>query len=342
MVLACVGALAPISEARWTEEHFAASTPVLYQLPPGDPAHAPTVIGTLSTYVVESGDTLLDIARYHGLGYAEIVGANPGVDPWLPAVGEVVVLPTEWVLPAMRRPGLAINIPEMRLYHLHKGSADTAHTQMTTFPVGLGRDEWQTPTGPFKIRAKTESPTWVIPESILAERIEKDGDPRRSIPGGAPDNPLGSFRLSLTMPSYALHGTNMPWGVGRQVSHGCIRLYEEDIADLFTEVPIGTPGEFLYEPVKVGMRRGLVYVEAHPDIYKLRGDPETDLAGLIEERGWTDLVDWPLVRKALADQSGLPVLVSRGLDREPPATTQSRSAVPSRTQSQSRPLPQPH
>ncbi len=326
VTIAWVAMLAPMSMAGWTDDDFAEATPTLYQLPPVDHERAPTVIGALGTYVVEAGDTLLDIARFHGLGYGEIVGANPGVDPWLPAEGELVVLPSEWVLPAVHRPGLAINIPEMRLYHFHKGPAGAR--ELTTFPVGLGRDEWRTPTGPFKIRAKTESPTWVIPESILAERIEKDGDPRRSIPGGAPDNPLGSYRLALTMPSYALHGTNMPWGVGRQVSHGCIRLYEESIAKLFIEVPVGTPGEFLYEPVKLGMRRGLVYVEAHPDIYKLRGDPETELAALLEERGWSDLVDWALVRKALSHKSGLPVLVSRGLDREPPATTQSRSAAP--------------
>ena len=161
---------------------------------------------------------------------------------------------------------MIVNIPEMRLYYFQNGT-------VVTYPVGLGRDDWRTPEGSFKIRGKTENPTWVIPESIRAEHIRERDDPRTFIAGGDPENPSGLFRLELTLPLYALHGSNMPWGVGMQVSHGCIRLYNEDIAILFREVQVGTPGEFLYQPVKIGERNGEIFIEVHPDIYATTRQP---------------------------------------------------------------------
>ncbi len=298
--------------ARWTEEDFASRTPVRYPYRVQGGLDDETVIGALGTYVVEEGDTLLDIGRHFDLGYNEMVGANPGVEAFLPPPTEVVVIPTEFVLPQSAFRGVVVNIPEMRLYHFHgRGRSEGLGTLVTTYPVGLGRDDWRTPQGSFRIRGKTENPTWVIPDSIRAEHIQERGDNRTSIPGGDPDNPLGPYRLELTMPSYGLHGSNMPWGVGMQVSHGCIRLYNEDIAQLFREVPVGTPGEFLYQPVKLGLRGGLVYVEVHPDIYGLRGDLEELAEQMLAQRGWSDGVDRGRLRRALLEQSGLPVMISR-------------------------------
>ena len=152
-----------------------------------------TVVGTLETYVVEEGDTLLDVGRHFDLGYNEMTSANPGVDPWMPSPSEVLIIPTEFVLPEARPQGVVVNIPEMRLYHFQGGT-------LVTYPVGLGRDDWRTPEGTFKIRGKTENPTWVIPESIRAEHIRERDDPRTFIAGGDPENPLGRFRLELTLP----------------------------------------------------------------------------------------------------------------------------------------------
>jgi L,D-transpeptidase ErfK/SrfK len=272
------------------------------------------VVGTLETYVVEEGDTLLDVGRHFDLGYNEMTSANPGVDPWMPSPSEVLLIPTEFVLPDARPLGVIVNIPEMRLYHFHNGT-------LVTYPVGLGRDDWRTPEGSFKIRGKTENPTWVIPESIRAEHIRERNDPRSFIAGGDPENPLGLFRLELTLPLYALHGSNMPWGVGMQVSHGCIRLYNEDIAVLFREVQVGSPGEFLYQPVKLGARGDEIFVEAHPDIYGLKGNLEEEAQRLLAKRGWTDRVDQARLRKAIQEQTGLPTSISiRGVEEpaEPP------------------------
>jgi L,D-transpeptidase ErfK/SrfK len=297
------------ASSRWTEESFANRVPVRYPYNGHGTGGEATVVGDLQTYVVEEGDTLLDVGRHFDLGYNEMTAANPGVDPWMPSPGEVLVIPTEFVLPESRRQGVVVNIPEMRLYHYQARA-------LVTYPVGLGRDDWRTPEGSFKIRGKTENPTWNIPESIRAEHIRERDDPRTSIAGGDPENPLGLFRLELTLPLYALHGSNMPWGVGMQVSHGCIRLYNEDIAILFHEVQVGSPGEFLYQPVKVGMRNGLVFVEVHPDIYNLRGSLEDEAQQLLARHGWSQGIDQERLRRALKDQTGMPVMISLRAESE--------------------------
>ncbi len=289
---------------RWTEDDFAHRIPTNYPVTARD-----TVVGTLTTYIVQEGDTMLDVGRHFDLGYNEMIAANPGVDPWLPPIGEVLLIPTEYVLPESSYQGIVVNIPEMRLYYFH-GSTNEGPV-VTTYPVGLGRDDWRTPQGTFRVRGKTENPTWVIPESIRAEHIRERGDDRSMIPGGADDNPLGLFRLELTLPLYALHGSNMPWGVGMQVSHGCIRLYNEDIAALFHEVRVGTPGEFAYQPIKVGMRNDTVYIEVQSDIYALRPSLEDEAQSLLARHGWTDRVDRARLRDALADRSGIPVAIER-------------------------------
>jgi L,D-transpeptidase ErfK/SrfK len=292
----------PSYAARWTEESFANRVPVRYPLRVINGEPEVGVVGVLETYVVEDGDTLLDVGRHFDLGYNEMTSANPGVDPWMPSPSEVLVIPTEFVLPDARPHGVIVNIPEMRLYFFQNGT-------VVTYPVGLGRDDWRTPEGNFKIRGKTENPTWVIPESIRAEHIRERDDPRTFIAGGDPENPLGLFRLELTLPLYALHGSNMPWGVGMQVSHGCIRLYNEDIAILFHEVQVGTPGEFLYQPVKMGARNGDIYVEVHPDIYGLR-NLEEEAQQMLARRGWSDRIDRARLERALKDQTGLPMSIS--------------------------------
>lgn len=314
--LAAVAAAALLSTTRvravtWTEEDFAARVPTSYGFAVGAGGAERTVVGALATYVVEEGDTLLDVGRHFDLGYNEMISANPDVDPWLPPVGEVLVIPTEYVLPESSYQGLVVNIPEMRLYYFHGGSPrGLSGMAVITYPVGLGRDDWRTPQGSFKVRGKTENPTWVIPESIRAEHIRDRGDARTFIAGGDPDNPLGTYRLELTLPLYALHGSNMPWGVGMQVSHGCIRLYNEDITALFRQVRVGTPGEFLYQPVKLGVRDGELYIEVHPDIYNLKSSLADEAERLLGRRGWTGRVDRERLRKAIEEQSGLPVMIS--------------------------------
>jgi len=227
--------------------------------PPGS-----DLVGEVITVRARAEDTLLDIARRHDLGYNEIIAANPGVDPWLPEPGREIVVPARFVLPSAPREGIVINLAEMRLYYFPPPQRDGAGVVMT-FPIGIGREGWGTPLGKTRIVEKKRDPAWVVPESIRRERAAQ-GDPLPPVVPPGPDNPLGRFALRLGMPGYLIHGTNKPFGVGRRISHGCIRMYPEDIEVLFEEVEPGTPVRIVDQPYKLGREGNALYLEAHEPI----------------------------------------------------------------------------
>lgn len=296
----------------WTEDAFEHKPDLgrrLVARPGSDPRTARTVIGKSMFYEVQGKDTFLDIARYYGLGHNDVFDANPGVDEWIPPAGQYLLLPTEYVLPDTPLVGIKVNIPEMRLYYFQPQK--DGDVIVTTYPVGLGRDEWRTPQGAFKVRGKTVNPRWVLPESIKREHRQMGKPAPEFIEGGSPDNPLGLYRIELTLNMYAIHGTNIPWGVGMQVSHGCVRLYPEDIERLFPNVPIGTTGEFFYQPVKLGSRDGRVFLEVHKDIYTLKPGLYQEAMRLVEKNGWRNYVDAARVQRAVEEQSGVPIDVTR-------------------------------
>ena len=312
-VLACLLALGSASAAvaDYPEEVFMRKAIPAYSIPtPTKGSSTDTVIGQVRNYRIRKGDTLLDVARYFDLGWNEIIDANPYIDPWVPPAGSTILLPTEWVLPCCSYDGVVVNIPEMRLFFFRRSKEDPRTTVVHTFPVGLGRDDWRTPTGKFKIRGKTLNPQWNIPESIRKEHIADRGDARTFIAGGDPENPLGRHRIELTLPMYGIHGTNIPWGVGMQVSHGCVRLYPEDIERLFPLVPVGVPGEFTYQPVKAGLRDGAVFLEAHTDIYGHAPAPYREAEAALARAGLADRSDEQGLLRALQDPAGMPVRIT--------------------------------
>lgn len=263
------------------------------------------LIGTATAMQPRKGETFLDISRRYDLGYNEMVSANRNSDPWIPKGDEALVVPSRWLVPDSARNGIVLNIPEMRLYYFRDGGR-----RVMTAPVGLGREDWKTPQGTFRVRGKTVNPTWNIPETIRKERIQENGFSEYSIPGGHPENPLGKYRLELTLPTYGIHGSNKEWGVGMLVSHGCLRLYNEDIATLFPMIEVGTPGAFVYEPVKVGRHRGRVLVEVHDDIYGFEPALYKASVQLLERRGWMRDVDPELLEAAVEARTGVPTDVS--------------------------------
>jgi L,D-transpeptidase ErfK/SrfK len=293
----------------YDEDLFAAKPQIVHEVPlePGSGTPAATVIGGLGRHRVREGETFLEIARISGLGFNELVGANPGIDPWVPPVGIELLLPTQWVLPCCRYDGVVVNVPEMRLYRYER---DGDRLRVWTYPVGVGRPDRRTPTGSFHVREKTEDPTWVIPESIRREHIRERGDTRTAIAGGDPENPLGRYRLTLSRPRYAIHGTNIPWGPGMPVSHGCIRLYPEDIERLYPHVPVGEPVHIVYQPAKIGRVGDRVYAEVHADLYERVPSMATEMARSLRQAGVGDALDDGRLARTVAAGHGVPQRIS--------------------------------
>jgi L,D-transpeptidase ErfK/SrfK len=272
--------------------------------PYGLDPQAQTLIGAPQTYIVRKKDTLLDIARNFDLGFSEIRLPYKNVDPWVPPPGLELTLPTFWILPEGTWNGILINIPEMRLYLFLKKAA-----RVRTFPIGIGVEENTTPTGKYFVKEKRTSPTWYVPASL---REKHEG--KTSIPPG-PDNPLGSHWLGLSVSGYGIHGTNFPWAVGRLVTHGCIRLYPEDIALFYDMVPVGTPVEIVYEPVKIGFKNGRILIEAHEDIYQRLPDLLQLTIERLETKGIREWVDGEKLKEVIGRKTGVPVDVTSDFDQ---------------------------
>lgn len=275
--------------------------------PPGD-----DVVGQVQVIKAAYEDTFADLGVKYDLGYNEMVAANPGVDAWLPGAGTEIVLPTRFILPPGPREGIVINIAEYRMYYYPKGG----HT-VFTYPLGIGRDGWGSPTGVAKVVDKIKDPAWYPPESIRAEHAA-DGDPLPKVVPPGPDNPLGPYKIRLTMPGYLIHGSDRKFGIGTQTSHGCFRMYNFNVTELVGMLPIGTPVRIIDEPYKFGVSQGKLYLEAHQPV-NMKGDPtEIDrqaavVNALIKRDDLlqaNSLVNWDTVRDTVQQQDGLPVEIA--------------------------------
>ncbi len=255
-------------------------------------------------------EDLLDIARRFDLGQNEIIRLNPKVDRWLPTAGEKIQLQSERLLPDAPRTGLVLNLPEFRLYYFPKPQNDKAAT-VITHPISIGRQDWDTPLGQTKIIQKKENPTWTPPESIKKEHAAK-GDPLPDVVAAGPNNPLGLYAMRLGIPGYLIHSTNKPYGVGLRVSHGCIRMYPEDIAKLFPIIKINTAVTIVNQAVKVGWYKNSLYIEVHPPLEEHQSDDLLEISlDLIEQAndGVLPVISGRALKKALTEQQGLPIKV---------------------------------
>lgn len=261
---------------------------------------ARTVVGSIRNHLVQNKETFLDIARRYDLGYNELRSLYPNMDPWVPPAGTKLLIPTRWVLPERKKAEIVINLAEHRLYYFIP-----AIRLVKTYPVGIGSAEWPSPVGEFTIDEKAESPTWFIPASL-----EEKYDAKKIPPG--PENPLGKFWLGLGgSDGYGIHGTNFPWSIGRSISHGCIRLYPEDIRNFYPFVNKGTRVRIVYEPVKFGVRLGRVYVEAHADIYNRIENIYEYAYDRMRRMRLSRRIDLVRLRRALKEKTGVPVNITR-------------------------------
>ncbi len=219
------------------------------------------VVGQVQVTIADQRDTLSDIARRFNVGYEEIVRANPGVDPWLPGAGREIVVPSQFVLPNAPRKGLVVNVAAMRIYYFPPAKAGEKQT-VYTHPIGIGKVGWSTPEGSTKVLSKQKDPVWRPTKSIIAEH-KKNGEILPAVVPAGPDNPLGRYKLTLGWPSYLIHGTNKPYGVGLRSSHGCLRLYPEDIEKIFAMITPGTPVHVVNQPFVFGWHGDELVLQAY-------------------------------------------------------------------------------
>lgn len=285
-----------------------------------DPAQ--NVFGADQAVETRYEDTLYELARHYSLGSEELIRVNPSIDPWLPGAGKSIVVPGRVILPNAPRTGIVVNLPEHRLYYFPKANRGQPQ-QVITFPVSIGKMDWHTPLGETHVIAKHKNPVWTPTASVRAEHA-KEGDilPARVLPG--PDNPLGLFamRLAAGEGTYMIHGTNNPIAVGLAVTHGCIRMYPEDIEALFAMVPVGTAVRIINEPVKVAWVDGELLLEAHPPINAVGETIEPDVevfARLLQQAVGdnTVAIHWDYARDILRRADGVLATVGLAAERLP-------------------------
>ena len=285
---------------------------------PDYPMGARIGMGKNQSYVVGGEDTFLDIARHFGVGYVEMRAANPEADPWAPAPGKEVLIPGMQLLPRARQQGVVVNLAKMRLYYFRDPGREPI-----SFPIGIGSEGLDTPTGVTKIVRKTAGPSWYPTDRM---RTAKTWLPRMVPPGAA--NPLGTHALYLGWPTFLIHGSNKPWGVGRRVSSGCMRMYPENVVDFFEMVPVGTRVAIVDQPILVGWLDDGLYLEANPT-YSQSVDIENGLditpapltdkmremitaaAGVAASR-----VNWGAVEKTVLERRGTPVMIASNSARD--------------------------
>jgi lipoprotein-anchoring transpeptidase ErfK/SrfK len=146
---------------------------------------------------------------------------------------------------------IVVSFGDRRLYLV------TRRGQALSYPIAIPRDQsrWE---GTTSVTMKRENPPWTPTEEMLRE------NPRLPnwVPGGHPLNPLGVRALYLGSSTYRIHGTDAPWTIGQAVSKGCIRMYNEDVLDLYPRVPVGARVMVTwqrFEPSEVASHGGADY-----------------------------------------------------------------------------------
>lgn len=292
-----------------------------YILPEGRNA----VIGEIQYVTARHEDTLLDIGRRYGVGYEEIVAANRGVDPWLPGEGTQVLIPSQYILPDEPREGVVVSLAEHRLYYFPTPKPGEPRV-VKTYPISIGKMDWKTPLGITRIIHKRERPTWYPPESVRREHAREGTPLPRAVPPG-PDNPLGNYAMRLDIPggAYLIHGTNRPEGVGMQVTHGCIRMFPEDIEELYKLVPLNTKVRMIDTPYKMGWRDDELFIEVHSP---LEGQHDEELFSLTNitrllvaaTQDRSVPIDWARAERAFVRATGVPEPVVLGASPSAPTS----------------------
>jgi L,D-transpeptidase ErfK/SrfK len=267
-----------------------------------DPS-AYTVVGSPKRHVIKKGEDLLGIAQDYDLGYNSIGVLHRDWDPFILPVGTEIVIPTIWIAPPPQGRQIVVNTGAMRLFYYTNND-----TQVYTYPIGMGVLDYKTPTGNFTVVQKKVAPDWHIPKQLQAKY-------NMAVMPAGPDNPMGAYKLGLSWGDYGIHGCNISCAVGRLVSHGCTRLYPNDIKQLFAMVPMGTTVSYIYEPALVGFRSGRIYLSVHEDYYFKIRSMIFHVLGLLESRGLSGQVNMERVMQTVEEHTGVPIDITGGRSR---------------------------
>lgn len=299
------------------------------------------LIGEVKRVRTRYEDTLIELARKYSLGYEELVRVNKGVDPWLPGAGTEILIPGQRLLPPGDREGIVVNLPEHRMYYFPKPGKGE-QPKVFTYPVSVGKMDWRTPLGVTKVVRKQKDPPWYPPESVRKDRAARGDPPLPPVVPPGPDNPLGTRAMRLDIPggSYLIHGTNNPDAVGMAVTHGCLRMYPEDVERLFDVTPVGTRVALINEPVKLARFGGEVWIEVHPPVDETGQVKPVDIEAfegrLNELLGDAEvIIDWDTALRVMREATGMPTLIGlelapEGSDvpgTEAPAPAPARAAI---------------
>ncbi len=264
------------------------------------------VVGNIQYATVQPGDSIADVAIRYNMGGYEMLEANPGINYSHPNPGTRLVIPSRFILPDAPKKGIVINLSEMRLYFYHP---DGVH--VSTYPVGVGQDGWNTPIGKTSIVKMRERPTWIVPDSIMENYIANGKTVNKVIPP-SPTNPLGEYAMNTGFASIVIHGTPYPKAVGLRSSHGCIRMTNQDVGELFKMVKVGTPVEIIHQPAKIGQENNKLFMEAHVPISSSLYDSDYKDVGsmihkLADKIGKRYKVEWNEVERIRHQANGYPL-----------------------------------
>ncbi|MDA8428057.1 MAG: L,D-transpeptidase family protein [Geobacteraceae bacterium] len=270
-----------------------------------DDARSEKLVGTAGAYAVVKGDTIRLIAAKLGVNRRRLIQANKLDEKAYLRIGQKLFYNNRRIVPQRMKNGIVVNIPDRTLYFFRQGKL------AVSLPVAVGiamkseRFDWKTPTGKFKITAKLKNPTWYVPSSIQSEMEEHGKEVITSVPPGD-GNPLGKYAIRTSIPGILIHSTTKPGSIHSFASHGCIRVFPDQMKEFFKEVKVNTPGEIIYKPVKLTVtEEGRIFLEVNRDVYHKSSGLAAEVRRLIEKQNLSGQVNWKRVESVVRIKAGI-------------------------------------
>jgi L,D-transpeptidase ErfK/SrfK len=205
----------------------------------------------------------------------------------------------EHIAPCDITNGILVNLPQRMLFYYKDGKLESS------YPVAVGKPDWETPVGAFSVLSKSKNPVWVVPKDIQEEMEDEGAEVKTRVAPG-PGNPLGNYWIGLSLPGIGIHATNAPMSIYSYRTHGCVRLDPDNVKDLFGRISKGEVGMIVYEPVMFAkLDDGRVFLEVDRDIYEAGGATIDDVKHLADSLKIGNLIDWSGVGEIVNNHDGI-------------------------------------